>query len=106
MILFSALCLALSVAILLRYWYQCHLDPPLNLRVAVDTVTRGVIPAELQSHIPVSYELREDHTMSATMERTFVRRGQPLWIIRLVLDDGHAVSDQAVLFDNNGDLYQ
>ena len=106
MIVFSALCLGLSGAILLRYWYQCHLDPPLKLSVAVDTVNRGAIPLELESHIPFDYQLREDHSMSATLERTFVQRGRPLWIIRLVLDDGHVVSDQAVLFDSNGDLYQ
>lgn len=106
MLVFSATCLILAGFILLRYWYHYRLEPPLRLSLAVDTVMRGSIPCELQDHIPLDYELREDHAMSAVIERTFVRRGQPLWIIRLVLDDGHVVSDQAVLFDSNGDLYQ
>lgn len=106
MIFFSSLCLIISGGILLRYWYTCRLDPPLRLSVATDVVNRGAIPDELFCHIPMEYEQSETHSMSAKLERTFVQRGRPLWIIRLVLDDGHVVSDQAVLFDNNGDLYQ
>lgn len=104
--MFSIVCAFLSFAVLAYHHYSHRLDPPNHLPVAVKLVNMGYIPHELSGHIPVDYELREEYSMSATLERTFVQRGRPMWIIRLVLDDGHVVSDQAVLFDSNGDLYQ
>lgn len=75
--------------------------------MAVELVNKGFIPNELSGHIPLDYEEREDYTMQAELDRTFVdRTNRPMWAVRLVLDDNFTKSDQVVLFDANGDLYQ
>jgi hypothetical protein len=107
MYIFGILCLATSLIIVLHNHRLMQREPPDHLRLAVDLVNMGSIPNELAGHIPMDYEMRETHSMSAALERTFVYHSpRPMWVVRLVLDDGVVKCDQAVLFDSNGDLYQ
>jgi len=82
-------------------------DPPEVLTNIIYYIESGVIPPQLQLMIPTDYEKREDYSMSAELDRILLERNnRPMWTITLTLDDGVSQSQQTLLYDNNGDLYQ
>lgn len=88
-------------------WWSMRGKPPANLTYAVDAVNHGFVPDELALLIPSEYELRDEYTMRASINRIFAYRGgRPMWSIDLTLCDGVSCIDHCVLFDSNGDLYQ
>ena len=106
-IIVCILCLSGIIALMTQYYLISRRDCPPLLKHAVEVVNKGYIPNELAGHIPAAYELSEGYSMTAELDRTFAQRcRRPLWAVRLVLDDGEVISDQVVLFDANGDLYQ
>lgn len=103
----SVAMIGISIAWAAYHIYHNNAEPPNSIRLMVTAVNRGIIPPTLQNYIPVDYEMREEYSMSCTLERTFLpEEGRGYWGINLILDDGVSVSTQVILFDNHGNLYQ
>jgi len=102
-----AICLCVWLYTLWHNATALQQDPPRNLQTMVAWIEQGIIPSELQLMIPADYEQREDYSMQVDLDRTLLdRSGRPMWTLTLSLCDGFSTSQQTLLYDSNGDLYQ
>lgn len=103
----------LVIAILVHFNYErivgnrLHRNEPLELSNDNLLINMGLIPERLTWVIPIEYELREDYTMSSRIESTFIDGvKRPLWCLVITLTDPMMSSDQHVLYDQDGELYE